>query len=399
MELEISDISHFLRLVSAYDVKRKEIERIQEESGHNYNIFDTLQLASSEVRLHSSIIASLLCQDKHGAKDAFLKEFLSIPEIAGPLQNQSREFDCSQTRVEVEKYIGPLTDTTGGRIDLYISDGKNCIIVENKIYANDQKNQLLRYHNFKPEGVLIYLTLFGSKPSEDSLGNLSVEGIICLSYKDDIIPWLSKCVQLAANLPYVRETINQYINTLKQLTNSNMITDNDVIEILAHSENLAAAFAVRNNFDSAINRIMNDFLKSLKDDLPDGFTCITEAKKDWLATGKGFRFEHKYWGDFNLAIEFEGTYLSSLYVGIEKKKHCNDISGVNGAKELAARLNLTKSNDNWFWRYEKAPYANWFNVESMQMLLDGRMKQWIIGILTSAGEKPKELFSSRNSAE
>lgn len=399
MELKTTDISHLLKLVSAYDVKRKEIERIQEESGHNFNIFNTLQLASSEVRLHSSIIASLLCQDKHGAKDAFLKEFLRIPKIAGTFQNQSLGFDCSQAMVEVEKYIGPLTDTTGGRIDLYLSDGNNSIIVENKIYANDQKNQLLRYHNFNEKSILIYLTLDGSKPSNNSLGGLSEDSIIYLSYKDDIIPWLSRCVQLAANLPYVRETINQYINTLKQLTNSNMITDNDVIEILAHTENLAAAFAVRNNFDSAINKIMNDFLRSLKENLPEGFTCITEAKTDWLAKWTGFGFEYKDWGDFNLAIEFEGTTLSSLYVGIVKKTHCKDIRGVDGAKELAERLNLTKTNGNWFWCYAKEPYANWFNVESMQMILDGRMKEWLIGILTSAGEKSKGLFPSRNSTE
>ena len=396
MELKTTDISHLLKLVSAFDTKRMEIERINEESGYNYNIFNTLQLDSSEVRLHSSIIASLLCHDKHGAKDAFLKEFLRIPKIAGTLQNQSLGFDCSQTRVEVEKYIGPLNDTTGGRIDLYLSDGNNSIIIENKIYAIDQNNQLLRYHNFDEKSILIYLTLHGSKPRKESLGYLSEDSIIRLSYEEDIIPWLSRCVQLAANLPYVRETINQYINTLKQLTNSIMITDNDVIEILAQSENLAAAFAVRNNFDSAIKKIMNDFLKSLKKDLPEGFTCITDDKTDWLGKWSGFRFKYKDWGDFDLAIEFDGTYLSSLYFGIEKKKHCKDIRGVDGAKELAERLNLTKSNDNWFWCYAKAPYAHWFNVESMQKILDGRMKQWIIGILSSAGEKSTDLFPSRN---
>lgn len=399
MELKITDIYHLLKLVSAYDVKRKEIEKIYEESGHNYNIFDILQLASSEVRLHSSIIASLLSRDGHGAKDTFLKEFLRIPKIAKTLQHRSLELDCSKTRVEVEKYIGPLTDTTGGRIDLFLSDDNNSIIIENKIYAVDQKNQLFRYHNSYPNGVLVYLTLIGDPPSKESLGQLNVDSIICLSYKDDIIPWLSMCVQLAANLPYVRETINQYINTLKQLTNSNMITDNDVIEILAHSENIGAAFAVRNNFDSAINKIMNDFLDSLKKDLPDGFTCITNYKDDWLTKYNGFRFECKEWRDLDFAIEFEGTCLSSLAVGIVKKKHCKDIRGVDGAKELAERLNLTRSNDNWFLCYARAPYANWFNVESIQMLLDGRMKEWLIGILTSAGEKSKGLFPSRNSAE
>lgn len=35
MELDISDISNLLKLVSAFDTKRMEIERINEESGHN----------------------------------------------------------------------------------------------------------------------------------------------------------------------------------------------------------------------------------------------------------------------------------------------------------------------------------------------------------------------------
>ena len=287
MELEISNISHLLNLVRACDDNRRKLKKVYEDNGLCFNIFDILQLTSSEVRLHSSILASLLRPEIHGAKSEFLKEFLRIPKI----EKRSIKLDCSKTIVEVEKYIGPLSETTGGRIDLYVSDGNNHLIIENKIYAGDQKNQLLRYHNFKPEANMIYLTLFGSEPSKESLGGLKADSIICLSYKDDIIPWLSKCVQLAANLPYVRETINQYINTLSQLTNSYMTQNNDIIELIKQPDNIGAAISVWINLESAINQIMNDFLYSLKNELPDGFTCVTDKQTDWLKTKYNMSFQ------------------------------------------------------------------------------------------------------------
>lgn len=383
MELKISNISHLLNLVRVCDDNRRKIKKVYEDNGLCFNIFDILQLTSSEVRLHSSILASLLRPEIHGAKSEFLKEFLRIPKI----EKRSIKLDCSKTKVEVEKYIGPLSETTGGRIDLYVSDGNSHLIIENKIYAGDQKNQLLRYHNFKPDAVMIYLTLFGSEPSKESLGGLNTDRIICLSYKDDIIPWLSKCVQLAANLPYVRETINQYINTLSQLTNSYMTQNNDIIELIKKPDNIGAAISVWINLESAINQIMNDFLDSLKNELPDGFTCLTEKQTDWLRTRwYGFRFEYKDWKDFDLKFEFEGTYLSGLYIGIVRKSTCTkDIRSIDEAIKLAKHLNFTIPNDKWFWDYPTEPkYSNWLNDESIQMLLDGSMKDWIIGILRSA---------------
>ena len=81
MELEISNISHLLNLVRACDDYRKKIKKVYEENGLCFNIFDILQLNSSEVRLHSSVLASLLRPEIHGAKSEFLKEFLRIPKI------------------------------------------------------------------------------------------------------------------------------------------------------------------------------------------------------------------------------------------------------------------------------------------------------------------------------
>ena len=171
-----------------------------------------------------------------------------------------------------------------------------------------------------------------------------------------------------------------------------MTQNNDIIELIKQPDNIGAAFSVRNNLDSAINQIMNDFLDSLKNELPDGFTCVTDKQTDWLKTSYyGFRFEYKDWSDFDFKIEFEGINLSGLIIGIVRKSTCTkDIRSIDEANKLAKRLNFYRPNDNWLRDYPTEPkYSNWFNDESIQMLLDGSMKDWIIGKLTSAIEKSK----------
>lgn len=390
MGIDIKEISRLLKLVESYESKRKDIEKIYEESGVRYNIFDVLRLSSSEVRLHSSILASLLQSDRHGAKGAFIKEFLRIPALS-----LSEGFlDLSRTSIEVEKYIGPKTDTTGGRIDLFITDGSNSLIIENKIYAYDQENQLLRYHNYKSDGKLIYLTLYGENPSKDSLGSLNLSDICCLSYRDHIIPWLERCVQLASTLPYVRETINQYIITLRQLTNSNMTTNEDIINLIIKPENICAAFAIRDNLDASVNKAMDFFLTELKKALTKDspFTCITETTSYWLWKESGLEFEHKDWKYIKFAVEFERSYLSQMAIGILKKENCEDIRKVNGAVEIANRLGYTKSTESWFWGYPNESFVyNWYNAETIQLLLDGRMVDWFINLLNVVDEQSKGL--------
>lgn len=115
------------------------------------------------------------------------------------------------------------------------SSGK-CIIIENKIYASDQDNQIRRYYNYaeslKTEYRLIYLSLFGDVHDEDkTTGNDKnkkqlVQGVNyhILSYEKDILQWLEKCRSKneVSGRPMIREAINHYINLVKYLTNQTM---------------------------------------------------------------------------------------------------------------------------------------------------------------------------------
>ena len=108
----------------------------------------------------------------------------------------------------------------GGRIDIVVKDSEgHVILIENKIYAAEQLNQLARYKKQYPHAELFYLTLDG-KESAQNIADDDTEKIYRnLSYRDHIIPWISKCTELAHNKPMLREVLNQYIFLLKKLTN------------------------------------------------------------------------------------------------------------------------------------------------------------------------------------
>ena len=204
-----------ISLLRQISIKEKEAELTARLTGENFNVFNILSLSTNEVRTHSAFIAELLNpRGSHGQGTLFLDRFLSQFGIAG------NEFDSNRSKVEIEFHIGGIdtTDSTGGRIDILITDSHaHRILIENKIYAGDQHEQLLRYHRYDPKAALFYLTLSGNEPSEYSTGKQDFP-FRPISYRDDMLKWLNECYKCSVGLPIVRETIFQYICLIRQLT-------------------------------------------------------------------------------------------------------------------------------------------------------------------------------------
>lgn len=243
--------------------------------GECYNVFNVLGVENMELS-HSAFLAALLDPNgSHGMQDAFLKAFIDTIAHGGT----KPELDTAHAKVYTEYNIGNITETTGGRIDILITDrsdtgsgkaGGHAIIIENKIWAADQPNQLVRYHNFAPKATLLYLTLNGDEPSDQSRGTLNAQdgGYRCISYRSDIIGWLHKCAQLAFDKPLVRETINQYINLLQQLTNQNTMEQKQLIQLLTNKENFEQATAVEQRMPDVRKHIFQDiFRKQVEEQL------------------------------------------------------------------------------------------------------------------------------------
>ena len=154
----------------------KEAARLYEkhEAGRPepFNVFSVLHSESDEVNLHSHFLHALLDYQK---PEQEIRE-----NLADFLQHVGiKDFEQSTVKVERER----------DNIDILITndDKKEAVAIENKIKAVDQPKQLLRYHDELKRRVyckkhLLYLTLDGHSPSEDSV-DLDCK---IISYRDDL---------------------------------------------------------------------------------------------------------------------------------------------------------------------------------------------------------------------
>ena len=280
----MTNIETLLRQISKIVEREKTQQEEKRKRGENFNIFDVLGLSTSEVRLHSAFLGELLNPDgDHGLGDKFLKAFV---EIIIKQVEPGFEIDTTTCNVRVEYPIGEIPEdyTEGGRIDLLIQDNNNhAIVIENKINAGDQYKQLLRYHNYAIKNsqkyVLLYLTKYGTEAKGYSAENVDYKRI---GYKDDILPWLQRCVEIAAIYPLIRETIRQYITNLNEIL-CIMEQDNlkDFLNILTAKENVSTTIDILSQREEICNKIREDFIGNLKSRLENELKYeFTRKNKD-----------------------------------------------------------------------------------------------------------------------
>ncbi len=258
-------------LLQQVSIIQKKYDDLAEYSGEHYNVFDILGIRSDELS-HSSILTNLLnAKGRHGQKDLFLKLF--IDTVKNAFENDESKmqllnnFNSANSKAEKEKFAGKVNYEAeqGGRIDIIINDGKNNIIIENKVYAGDQPLQLVRYNEYDKNAPILYLTLDGKEASENSKGTLrNGNEYACISYQIEIVNWLEKSIKEMANKPIIRETLNQYLFLIKSLTNqsnNNKMSD-EIVERM--KENISESFEIANNIRALKKKIYDGFIESLK---------------------------------------------------------------------------------------------------------------------------------------
>jgi len=238
---DMENTTELEEIINGFVKESKRIACENRKSGKDFNIFNELHIKTKETR-HSLMIKSLITPDgRHGLGKVFYELFINKLELGDWLN------DYDSIKVYDEYFIGNLDKnlndeekkhTYWGRIDLLIENEskKKAIIIENKIYANDQPDQLIRYNNFAKDKYddydLFYLTLDGKDPEFQSyLGNekgeiddqleyqINLDKIHRISYTDHILNWLAECEKITNNNHPVKVIINQYISTIKELTN------------------------------------------------------------------------------------------------------------------------------------------------------------------------------------
>lgn len=287
---EMQELLNQAKLILEKDKVSRNESRLR---GEQFNIFHVCGVNHYETT-HSAILAEFLNpKTSHGQGDTYLKEFLSVVGDVG----LPSAFETSEASVTTEY------PTSCGRLDILISNNKGqAIIIENKIYAGDQWEQLKRYDNFASQKyhvgnyAILYLTLWGDEASKQSGEGVRYK---CISYKDTIQEWLKRCICISAQRPLIRETMIQYSNLIKELTNQNMdnINKNELLELMANNAEEVAA----------ICNMQSDFFK---------YICETRISPRLSAMAQCFGFEFHESDDAWSNKKYQGFHFTKNHLAI-----------------------------------------------------------------------------------
>jgi len=230
-------------------IKQKH-DAINQREAKGFNVFSLLLKAGDEVNLHTKFLYALLNpKGSHHQGTLFLDLFLKELKL---------EAVSSNLHAFREKYY----------IDILLKSSTNAILIENKIYTHDHSSQLSRYvktmrrEGYKKKQIsLIYLTLFGHAPTEKKMQKT----VIIMSYRNNIVNWLHSCISATENIPILRETLNQYLNLVKELTHQS--TEKgfmlDTKKILLKENNLQKVIALEEAVVEAKIEVQLDFWHTL----------------------------------------------------------------------------------------------------------------------------------------
>ena len=143
---------------------------LDRELAHRFNVFDYLR--GDELGL-SRIIADLLDpKASHGQGTLFLQTLLSLEGV-----RHARSWpDIDRLRVRVVEREREIR--SGRRLDIFVEIGADeqryCLAIENKPYADDQKNQIRDYlawleEKYSERFLLLYIPPNSTRPSEWSI--------------------------------------------------------------------------------------------------------------------------------------------------------------------------------------------------------------------------------------
>ncbi|MBW8241886.1 MAG: PD-(D/E)XK nuclease family protein [Allomuricauda sp.] len=349
-------------MIAAIDILKKtgtisnKYKELAKSTGENFNIFSILRMESNEVTTHSRFIAELLNPNgSHDQSDKFLAIFKNTfaPES---------KLNLATTKVYVEHYVGKVEAESGGRIDILIKDAEgNVIMIENKVYAAEQSNQLLRYHNAFPSGKLIYLTLFGEKSREENSAGLYET----MSYETDMVNWLEQCLVKVENMPVIQQTIIQYINVIKKLTNqslNNKMSQEIINKILEEKEYLTAykvLYDVNNELKKElVTRILGKIQEMLsKKGIEDVKTMdcgVTQGTLFHIQTAS-MKKNH-----IKLALYFEGKEYSRLNMGFVKTNSNISLDPDKLHQGFKKVFSESKQSDQWLAYIEYTEYRDFY---------------------------------------
>ena len=296
-------------LKNIIDNKDKIFEKINEEKEKLIpivNITNILGCATDEVKNSSLLHNILKIKFKYENKEInFAKDFSEFI-IKEKLKNDT--VNINSTAEAYKEFYA--SSETWRRIDLFIHSDNFEIIIENKIWAGDQPNQLKDYYEnrvnenknndkIKDNIFIVYLTRNRDKPSEFSIdreliAELENKNKICYLSHDDIAEWIkndilnkyqflkdekfqliySALIQIAYNEKYISKKTEE--NKMEQKIIKDFLNLNSLINNIEGLENKS--------------KELNEYIKLFENTIE----TIKNKKKDILLEDEIIRNDIKY---------------------------------------------------------------------------------------------------------
>jgi hypothetical protein len=332
-------------------------QKVKENHGETFNVFSLCGVDHYEI-WHSKILAEFLNpRGMHGQGTRFLQTF------AEKFLDSCEFSDKTSVSTEVTSYIKNLRI---GRFDVLIEDASNksVCIIENKIFAGEQEEQLTRYHKWLTMNRngwncrLVFLTLDGHESVTISSDRRSQYLRIAYASNNANIPslidWIEDCANSVKEIPRLCYTFIQYKDHIQKLTNGDKAMINKMF-----NARMAAAQQIYENYKEVCENKANSILKNLVcAELGDGWN--TDGCCRFGATNRGIHYippETDLQDVPKIYVVFGATNLWQCQVALYR-----DVS------EIPLRDNnvkLTYNDDEWTKDFsENQSWPLWRGVKS-----------------------------------
>lgn len=288
---DFTKIEKLLSIVkSKIDVHKEFKQEYDKQLAFDFSLFNFFNVGENKV---SQILAYFLDEKQnHGQGNLFLNEFVN--------QFYSKEIDTTNSVNICEKVI-----TKNRRIDIYLEIGELTIAIENKIWADDQHNQLKDYATYlenKSKGnfLLLYLNPYGLEPTNKSITDIYKQQLIekekfkVISYKHDIINLINKWLVIceADNVSHFIKEFKKFLE-IKFLGNNTLNMYKNLREIIY--QNQTEVQSLVNEYKNIENEIvgkLNEVGKALANETPN-MNAELEISKSGVFNWEGSRV-YKY---------------------------------------------------------------------------------------------------------
>jgi len=370
---------------------KKKADSLTANLAGKMTLFDIANISQLENK-HSDIIAYLLRPTSRHHHPEYGVLFLNL--LSGK---------CSSiTSTSINRVVREKTTNENRRIDILIEAKNDIIILENKVFASDQEEQLLDYYEwakliFPQKNIaVIYLTLFGSLPSEISLPIVERDSLLsenrfsCISYQDDILNWLNNLIIKNDELE-LKSAIVQYSESIKSICD---MQEDDIMHNEVFSAEIFSRYSSMNRkeiieFLDSMNLLKDNFatlvfvnfiddlyqsLKTIKKPVYTHWQKRFENRNDWLndisTDYDGFGLELPFISEnsIGIAIEFERVASNPIMTfGI--------MAHGNGNSNKAPYPILLKSVESWKgYRFDMSKY--WWECNSdFTWVIDGLLRR------------------------